>query len=72
MVDFTVPEAAMGNIRTALAANVIPIVGTTGLTPDDLGEIRSLCESTGTAALVAPNFASRTRRWRRYSSSWPR
>jgi 4-hydroxy-tetrahydrodipicolinate reductase len=57
MVEFTVPEAAMGNIRAALEAGVTPIVGTTGLGPTELDEIRQLCESHQTAALVAPNFA---------------
>jgi 4-hydroxy-tetrahydrodipicolinate reductase len=57
LVDFTIPESVMANIRTALAAKVIPIVGTTGLSVTDLAEIRSLCEENGTGALIAPNFA---------------
>jgi 4-hydroxy-tetrahydrodipicolinate reductase len=57
MVDFTVPEAAMGNIRAALEAGVTPVVGTTGLGPAELDEIRHLCERHQTAALIAPNFA---------------
>lgn len=57
MVDFTVPEAVKSNIRAALEAHVIPIVGTTGLGPEDLEEIRGLCETHGTPALIAPNFA---------------
>ena len=57
MVDFTVPSSAMTNIRTALESNVIPIVGTTGLSPADLDELRQLCEKHNTACLIAPNFA---------------
>lgn len=57
MVDFTVPEAALPNIRAALEAGVIPLVGTTGLSPADLDVVRGLCEKHATAALVAPNFA---------------
>ncbi|HEX5323656.1 MAG TPA: 4-hydroxy-tetrahydrodipicolinate reductase [Capsulimonadaceae bacterium] len=57
LVDFTVPAAALGNIRVALAAKVVPIVGTTGLEPPDLAEIRKLCRELGTGALIAPNFA---------------
>lgn len=57
MVDFTVPEAALPNIRQALAAGVVPLVGTTGLGPADLDEVRGLCARHDTAALVAPNFA---------------
>ncbi len=57
MVDFTVPHAVMGNIRAALAARVVPLVGATGLSPADLDEARALCDVSETGALVAPNFA---------------
>ena len=57
LVELTVPESVMGNVRAALAAKVIPIVGTTGLTPENLAEIVALCENTKTGCLIAPNFA---------------
>lgn len=57
LVDFTVPESAMPNIRAALAARVVPIVGTTGLSPTDVAEVRALCREHATGALIAPNFA---------------
>ena len=57
MVDFTVPEAALPNLRAALEARVIPLVGTTGLSPADLDVVRALCQRHATAALIAPNFA---------------
>lgn len=57
MVDFTVPSSAMSNIRTALAHRVIPVVGTTGLSPVDLDELRELCATHETACIIAPNFA---------------
>ncbi len=57
MVDFTVPEATMGNIRTALANKVVPIVGTTGISAADRDEIGGLCSANSTGCLIAPNFA---------------
>ncbi len=57
LVDFTVPEAVMGNIGTALAHGVVPIVGTTGLSPADIVQVRDLCRRHKTGALIAPNFA---------------
>ena len=57
LVDFTVPESVMANLRVALAAKVVPIVGTTGLSTDDLAEIRTLCNENRVGALIAPNFA---------------
>lgn len=57
LIDFTVPASAMGNIRTALNTGVVPVVGTTGITPADLEELKALSEQTGTACFIAPNFA---------------
>lgn len=57
MVDFTRPEAVMGNLRIALAAGVAPVVGTTGLTEADREELRALCKEHKTNVLIAPNFA---------------
>lgn len=57
MVDFTVPRTVMTNLRTALGAGVHVVVGTTGITPENLKELRGLCEQHRVNALVAPNFA---------------
>lgn len=57
MVDFTHPEAVMENVRTAMRHGVVPVVGTTGLSQDNLAEIERLSSSTGTGCFVAPNFA---------------
>lgn len=57
MVDFTNPAAVMPNIRTAIASGVSPVVGTTGLSADDLAEVGRLCSEKKVSALIAPNFA---------------
>jgi 4-hydroxy-tetrahydrodipicolinate reductase len=57
MVDFTVPDGVMGNLRLALAYGVSPVVGTTGLSPDDLEQIDRTAREKGIGAFVAPNFA---------------
>jgi 4-hydroxy-tetrahydrodipicolinate reductase len=51
LVDFSVPSAALANIRTAVAAGVHVVVGTTGF---DLDELRDL---QGANVFIAPNFA---------------
>jgi 4-hydroxy-tetrahydrodipicolinate reductase len=51
LVDFSVPSSAAANIRTAVAAGVHVVVGTTGF---DLDEIRGL---QGANVFIAPNFA---------------
>ena len=57
MVDFSVPDAVLGNIETALANGVVPIVGTTGLSPADIEHVRGFCRAHRLGALIAPNFA---------------
>ena len=57
MVDFTIPRTVMINLRTALGAGIHVVVGTTGITPENLQELRGLCETNRVNALVAPNFA---------------
>jgi 4-hydroxy-tetrahydrodipicolinate reductase len=54
MVDFTTPEAAVGNIRAALEADVPCIVGTTGWEPSGLPE---LAAERALPLFFAPNFA---------------
>jgi len=57
MVDFTRPDVAMSNVRTAFKHKVAPVVGTSGIEPADLEEIERLSNETGVGAAVVPNFA---------------
>jgi 4-hydroxy-tetrahydrodipicolinate reductase len=57
MVDFTQPDSAMANVRASLRAGVSPVVGTSGITGDNLTEIERLATEAGIGAVVAPNFA---------------
>jgi 4-hydroxy-tetrahydrodipicolinate reductase len=54
MVDFTAPEAVVGNVQAALDRGVPCVVGTTGWDPGSLAE---LAQERGVALFVAPNFA---------------
>ncbi len=56
VVDFTRPDTVAANVRTALEAGVDCVVGTTGLTEEELEQLAA--HSTDDATLfVAPNFA---------------
>lgn len=57
VVDFTLPKTVMKNIRTILESGAHAVVGTTGITEENLHEIKMLCEKFKTNCLVAPNFA---------------
>jgi len=56
-VDFTRPEAALGNALACLAAGVAVVIGTTGFAADGLERLRTAAQENQTAAFVAPNFA---------------
>lgn len=58
-VDFTHPEVVMDNVRWCIAHAVHLVVGTTGLTGEDLEGIRGLLETEGGESnmIIAPNFA---------------
>jgi 4-hydroxy-tetrahydrodipicolinate reductase len=54
VVDFTVPDTALANVRECLAAGVHAVVGTTGF---DLDAARAAAEASRANCFVAPNFA---------------
>src|ERR687891_31720 len=54
MVDFTVPEAVVANVRAALDAGVPAVVGTSGWDP---AEVDEQARAAGLAVFHAPNFA---------------
>lgn len=57
MVDFTNPDVVYRNVKLALENNVRPVVGTTGMSGEEINELRKLAEKNGLGGLVAPNFA---------------
>jgi len=57
VIDFTQPKVVMQNIRIILEAKAHGVIGTTGLTDENLHEIKLLCEKNRVNCLVAPNFA---------------
>lgn len=57
-VDFTHPDAVLGNVRYCVEHGVHAVVGTSGLGGTELDEIRSwLTGRPDTGVLVVPNFA---------------
>src|SRR5947208_6637323 len=56
-VDFTHLEAARGNLRWCALNGVHAVVGTTGLTGDDITDLSALFDGERPNAVVAPTFA---------------
>jgi len=57
LVDFTIAEVAMAVSRVAAARGINLVIGTSGLSDDNLKEIGQLSEKHNIGAVVAPNFA---------------
>jgi 4-hydroxy-tetrahydrodipicolinate reductase len=56
-VDFTTPDSVRTNVDFCLDHGIHVVVGTTGLTEDDLADIDARAASSDANAFVAPNFA---------------
>jgi 4-hydroxy-tetrahydrodipicolinate reductase len=56
-VDFTAPNAVLGNMIRSLAAGVPCVIGTTGLAENELAELDALAREQGLPCFIAPNFA---------------
>ncbi len=57
LVDFTTAQAVMPAVRIATEQGVNLVIGTSGLTANDLSEIDRLSVAHQVGAVVAPNFA---------------
>jgi 4-hydroxy-tetrahydrodipicolinate reductase len=57
-VDFTTPDAVMGNVEALIGQGIHAVVGTTGIGPDRLDRIREwLGPAPAVGVVVAPNFS---------------
>lgn len=56
-VDFTHPDAVFGNAMALIEAGCRPVIGTTGLTPEQLEKIDQALRAKSIGGMVVPNFA---------------
>ena len=57
LVDFTTAQATMPAVRLTTEKGVNLVIGTTGLSTDDINEIDRLAEAHQVGVVIAPNFA---------------
>jgi 4-hydroxy-tetrahydrodipicolinate reductase len=57
VIDVTHPDSVYHNIRGAIAYGVRPVVGTTGLTPEQIQELAEFADKASTGCILAPNFS---------------
>ncbi|MDD4858458.1 MAG: 4-hydroxy-tetrahydrodipicolinate reductase [Candidatus Krumholzibacteria bacterium] len=56
VVDFTNPKAALEHLRMSAAAGKAAVIGTTGLSPDDLAAAKKLAEKI--PLIISPNMSA--------------
>jgi 4-hydroxy-tetrahydrodipicolinate reductase len=56
-VEFSTPASVFANCRFTVAAGVNTVVGATGLTTEQIAELRSLATAKDAGLFIAPNFA---------------
>ncbi len=57
VIDFTRASTVYQNACQIIAANVHPIIGTTGLLPEQITELQQRCAEQRLGGIIAPNFA---------------
>lgn len=57
VVDFTNATAVYQNAHIIIAANVRPVIGATGLLPEQITELQHICEKQKLGGVIAPNFS---------------
>jgi 4-hydroxy-tetrahydrodipicolinate reductase len=57
MVDFTHPDGVYDNVRSAIAYGIRPVVGTTGLSPEQIQDLAEFADKASTGCLLVPNFS---------------
>ena len=58
MVDFTQPKYVFENAKICLENGVRPVIGTTGLSDEQIEELNALSQAKELGCLIAPNFST--------------
>ena len=57
VVDFTQPDVIFSHVKKYLGLGIKSVIGTTGLTLEQIEELKKLSKENNTGAIIAPNFA---------------
>ncbi|MEK0183066.1 MAG: 4-hydroxy-tetrahydrodipicolinate reductase [Oscillatoriales cyanobacterium] len=57
MVDFTHPKSVYENVRSAIAYGIRPVVGTTGLSTEQIQKLAEFADKASIGCLIIPNFS---------------
>src|SRR5574344_1958678 len=57
LIDFTQPKSIFENAKTCLKNGIRPVIGTTGLSEEQISELKTLSKEKNISCLIAPNFS---------------
>lgn len=57
VVDFTLPDTVFENTQTIIAQGARPVIGTSGLTEQQINTLTTQCETLKRGGIVVPNFS---------------
>lgn len=57
LVDLTVPQTVYANMELAIEHGIRPVVGTSGLTNEELEQLTALARAHEVGGIIAPNFS---------------
>lgn len=57
VVDFTSAQSVFENTKVILESGVKPLIGTSGLLPEQIQELKSLAQAKNISGLIVPNFS---------------
>lgn len=57
VIDFTRPEIVFNNVNIILNAGARAVIGTTGLTIDQITTLKNKCQELKRGCIIAPNFS---------------
>lgn len=58
IIDFTQPKSIFENAKYCLNNGIKIVIGTTGLSDEQIAELKKLSEEKNTGCLIAPNFST--------------
>lgn len=57
IVDFSTPDSVFQNAEIMIENHVHPVIGTTGLTSEQISMLKKQCDEKKLGAIIAPNFS---------------
>lgn len=57
VIDFTHPDSVFQNTATIIDVGAHPVIGTTGLKPEQIAQLQTRCAKLKLGGIIAPNFS---------------